>query len=141
MNWYIEAWKKYGVFSERTGRQGYWYFALFHILVYILLSIIAGVIGGKVGGSLLSLYTLAVTIPAWAATVRRLHDTNRSGSCFWFSWRKRVMRLRISTARFHRLPLRHPNKFLQATESLERGSIQPRPKGCRHYQVIDYVHL
>jgi uncharacterized membrane protein YhaH (DUF805 family) len=79
MNWYIEAWKKYGVFSERTGRQGYWYFALFHILVYILLSIIAGVIGGKIGGSLLSLYTLAVTIPAWAATVRRLHDTNRSG--------------------------------------------------------------
>lgn len=28
---------------------------------------------------MLGLYTLAVTIPGWAATVRRLRDTNRSG--------------------------------------------------------------
>jgi len=79
MNWYIKAWKKYAVFGGRAARQEYWYFLLFHILVYILLSIIAGVIGGKVGGSLLSLYTFAVTIPGLSATVRRLHDTNRSG--------------------------------------------------------------
>lgn len=79
MNWYIEAWKKYAVFGGRAGRQEFWYFVLFHILVYMLLSIIAGVLGGKIGGSLLGLYTLAVTIPGWAATVRRLHDTNRSG--------------------------------------------------------------
>jgi uncharacterized membrane protein YhaH (DUF805 family) len=79
MNWYIEAWKKYAVFGGRSGRPEYWYFILFHILAYILLSIIAGVIGGKIGGSLLGLYTCAVTIPGWAVTVRRLHDTNRSG--------------------------------------------------------------
>jgi uncharacterized membrane protein YhaH (DUF805 family) len=79
MNWYIEAWKKYAVFGGRSGRKEYWYFVLFHILVYILLSIIAGIIGGKIGGSLLSLYTVAVSIPGLAATVRRLHDTNRSG--------------------------------------------------------------
>ena len=40
---------------------------------------VAGVIGGKIGGSLLGLYTCAVTVPGWAVTVRRLHDTNRSG--------------------------------------------------------------
>ena len=79
MNWYINAWKKYAVFSGRSGRQEFWYFVLFHILVSILLSIIAGVVGAEVGGALFGLYVLAVTIPGWAATVRRLHDTNRSG--------------------------------------------------------------
>ena len=78
MNWYIEAWKKYAVFGGRAGRQEYWYFVLFHILAYILLSIIAGIIG-KIGASLLSLYAVAVFLPGLAATVRRLHDTNRSG--------------------------------------------------------------
>lgn len=78
MNWYIEAWKKYAVFGGRAGRREYWYFVLFHILAYILLSIIAGIIG-KIGASLLSLYAVAVFLPGLAATIRRLHDTNRSG--------------------------------------------------------------
>jgi uncharacterized membrane protein YhaH (DUF805 family) len=78
MNWYIKSWKKYAVFGGRAGRQEYWYFVLFNILVYILLSIIAGIIG-KVGASLLSLYAVAVFLPGLAASVRRLHDTNRSG--------------------------------------------------------------
>ena len=79
MNWYIEAWKKYAVFGGRSGRQEYWYFVLFHVIAYVLLSIIAGIIGGRIGGGLLSLYTAAVSLPGLAATVRRLHDTNRSG--------------------------------------------------------------
>lgn len=79
MNSYLNVWKKYAVFGGRAGRQEFWYFMLFHILVCILLSIIAGVVGAEVGGALLGLYALAVTIPGWAATVRRLHDTNRSG--------------------------------------------------------------
>jgi uncharacterized membrane protein YhaH (DUF805 family) len=78
MNWYIEAWKKYAVFGGRAGRQEYWYFVLFNILAYILLSIVAGVIG-KIGASLLSLYAVAVFLPGLAASIRRLHDTNRSG--------------------------------------------------------------
>ena len=78
MNWYIEAWKKYAVFGGRSGRQEYWYFVLFHVLVYVLLSIIAGILG-KIGAGLLSLYTVAVFLPGLAATIRRLHDTNRSG--------------------------------------------------------------
>jgi uncharacterized membrane protein YhaH (DUF805 family) len=78
MNWYFEAWKKYAVLGGRAGRQEYWYFVLFNILAYILLSIIAGVIG-KIGASLLSLYAVAVFLPGLAASVRRLHDTNRSG--------------------------------------------------------------
>jgi len=78
MNWYIEAWKKYAVFGGRSGRQEYWRFALFNILAYILLSIIVGILG-KIGASLLGLYTVAVFLPGLSASVRRLHDTNRSG--------------------------------------------------------------
>ena len=78
MNWYFKAWKKYAVFGGRAGRQEYWYFVLFNILAYILLSIIAGTIG-KIGAGLLSLYAVAVFLPGLAASVRRLHDTNRSG--------------------------------------------------------------
>lgn len=81
MNWYFEAWKKYAVFGGRSGRQEYWHFVMFNILAYILLSIIAGVVG-KIGASLLSLYAVAVFLPGLAASVRRLHDTNRSG--WWF---------------------------------------------------------
>jgi uncharacterized membrane protein YhaH (DUF805 family) len=84
VNWYIEAWKKYAVFGGRAGRQEYWYFVLFNILAYILLSIIAGIIG-KIGASLLSLYAVAVFLPGLAASIRRLHDTNRSG------WRLLIM--------------------------------------------------
>jgi len=78
MNWYFKAWKKYAVFGGRAGRQEYWYFVLFNILAYILLSIIAGIIG-KIGAGMLSLYAMAVFLPGLAASVRRLHDTNRSG--------------------------------------------------------------
>ena len=78
MNWYFEAWKKYAVFGGRAGRQEFWYFVLFHILAYVMLSIIAGVIG-KIGASLLSLYAVAAFLPGLAASIRRLHDTNRSG--------------------------------------------------------------
>ena len=78
MNWYINAWKKYAKFGGRAGRQEYWYFVLFNILAYILLSIIAGV-AGKIGASLLGLYAVAAFLPGLAVSVRRLHDTNRSG--------------------------------------------------------------
>jgi len=83
MNWYLEVWKKYAVFAGRARRKEYWYFALFNILASILLAVIDGVTGNvspEAGMGLLSgLYTLAAIIPAFALTVRRLHDTNHSG--------------------------------------------------------------
>jgi uncharacterized membrane protein YhaH (DUF805 family) len=56
---------------------------LFNTLITIVLGIIDGVTGlvsAEAGIGLLSgLYTLAVLIPSIAVSVRRLHDTNRSG--------------------------------------------------------------
>ena len=85
MNWYLEVLQKYAVFSGRARRKEYWFFFLFNILIsigFIVLEAVTGIASKmlSVGVSLLSLlYCLAVLIPGLAVTVRRLHDTGRSG--------------------------------------------------------------
>jgi len=82
MNYYLLALKKYAVFSGRAQRVEYWYFALPNMIIGSVLGIIRGVTGSDVGiiiGILSIIYSLAVLIPGIAVTVRRLHDTNRSG--------------------------------------------------------------
>ena len=83
MNWYFEVLKKYAVFSGRARRKEYWFFVLFNIIISIILAVIDGVTGTldpASGMGLLGLiYTLAILIPALAVSVRRLHDTGRSG--------------------------------------------------------------
>jgi uncharacterized membrane protein YhaH (DUF805 family) len=83
MNWYLEVLKKYAVFSGRARRKEYWYFFLFNTIISIVLGIIDFATGSfdlEVGMGLLGgIYALAVLIPAIAVSVRRLHDTKRSG--------------------------------------------------------------
>ena len=83
MNWYFIALKKYAVFSGRSRRKEYWYFYLFYILFIFVLSFIDVMIGtydavaeiGLIGG----VFILFSLIPLLATSVRRLHDTDRSG--------------------------------------------------------------
>ncbi len=86
MNWYLAVLKKYATFSGRATRSEYWYFTLFNALISIGLIILDRVIGTYNAetaiGTLSSLYSLAVLIPSLAVSVRRLHDTGRSG--WWF---------------------------------------------------------
>ena len=77
MNWYLEVLKKYAVFSGRARRKEYWMFALFNIIIAFVLGFIEGLAGGP--GVIGIIYGLAVLIPGIAVSVRRLHDTNRSG--------------------------------------------------------------
>lgn len=81
MNWYLAVLKKYTVFVGRARRAEYWYFALVNVLIALALTVIDSLTGMYVHGYglLNSLYTLAVLIPSIAVTVRRLHDTARSG--------------------------------------------------------------
>ena len=83
MNWYLEVLKKYAVFSGRARRKEFWFFVLFNIIISIVLAVIDGVTGSfspEAGMGLLGgIYTLAVLIPGRAVSVRRLHDTERSG--------------------------------------------------------------
>jgi len=83
MNWYLEVLRKYTVFSGRSRRREYWFFVLFNTLIMFTLTYIdmsMGTASADMGGGLLSgIYALAVLIPSIAVTVRRLHDTDRSG--------------------------------------------------------------
>ena len=83
MNWYLQALKKNADFSGSARRRGNWFFVLFNIIIYILLSICDVFLGTYSAaasiGILAGIYSLAVLIPGIAVTVRRLHDTGRSG--------------------------------------------------------------
>jgi uncharacterized membrane protein YhaH (DUF805 family) len=83
MNWYLGVLKKYTVFSGRAQRAEYWYFVLFNMLVGVGLSMIdqaTGTLDAETGVGLLGgLYSLAVLLPSLGVSVRRLHDTDRSG--------------------------------------------------------------
>jgi uncharacterized membrane protein YhaH (DUF805 family) len=83
VSWYLEALKKYAVFSGRARRTEFWYFVLFNIIVTIVLSVIDRLIGTFSGASnlgiLSGIYSLAVLIPTLAVAVRRLHDIDRTG--------------------------------------------------------------
>ncbi len=76
MNWYLEVLKKYAVFSGRARRREFWFFVLFNFIIMIILMIIAQAINSAI---LSTIYSLAVLIPSIAVTVRRLHDTDRTG--------------------------------------------------------------
>ena len=83
MSYYLEAFKKYAVFSGRARRAEFWYFVLFNVIVAFVLALIGGLIGAAIGdgyaGILSGIYGLAVIIPTLALWVRRLHDIDRTG--------------------------------------------------------------
>ena len=84
MNWYLDVLtKRYATFEGRARRKEYWYFALVNFVILIALvavDIALGTFSARARIGLLSgLYVLAVLLPGIAVTVRRLHDTDRSG--------------------------------------------------------------
>ena len=84
MNWFLDALKnKYATFEGRARRKEYWFYVLFYVLSIIVLAIVdnaTGTLNEEVGLGLLSgLFVVATFVPTLAVTVRRLHDTDRSG--------------------------------------------------------------
>ncbi len=69
---------KYVDFSGRAARSEYWFFTLFTILVSLATSLVDNVVLS--GMPILNgIATLALLLPGIAVSVRRLHDTDRSG--------------------------------------------------------------
>jgi len=90
MNWYFKALSKYATFEGRARRKEYWYFALINALIFtgfaIAMSAVAS--GGqspKAAFTAYGIFALLVLLPSISVTVRRLHDTDRSGWWFWIS--------------------------------------------------------
>ncbi|MEU0401154.1 DUF805 domain-containing protein [Streptomyces sp. NPDC006197] len=77
MNWYLEVLKKYAVFNGRARRQEFWMFYLFNVIAVIVLAIVDSALG--IYPALTGIYALAVFLPYLGVSIRRLHDTGRSG--------------------------------------------------------------
>lgn len=75
MQEYVNMWKNYVNFSDRTTVRGYWMAFLFNFLAGLVLSILAAIVPSL--GILGSLYSLAALIPGIALTMRRLRDAGR----------------------------------------------------------------
>ena len=83
IQYWWSCFEKYGTFSGRARRKEYWYFVLFNYVFSFALGFIDGYNGnvdpdfglGPLGG----IYTVISLLPGLAVTVRRLHDTGKSG--------------------------------------------------------------
>ena len=88
-------WKKFAVFSGRASRSEYWWWVLISVGVAVVLQVLGTL---AIGGGFTTprtdlreaflplvpslVWSLVVLVPSIALTVRRLHDTNRSG--WWY---------------------------------------------------------
>jgi len=82
MNWYVNVLKNYVGFSGRARRTEYWMFVLFNAIIAFVLYLPFLFTQEIAFASLYSIYALAVFLPSLAVTVRRLHDTGKSG--WWY---------------------------------------------------------
>ncbi len=72
---------QYATFTGRARRSEYWYFTLFNFLVSLVISVLwAVILRGEGSLNFLSgIWTLATFVPSLAVSIRRLHDTGKSG--------------------------------------------------------------
>ncbi len=77
MHWFIDPIKDhYADFTGRVGRQEFWMFILVYIGIAIAVSIVTTMLRVPM---VYTLFGLAMMVPSWAITARRLHDVNKSG--------------------------------------------------------------
>src|SRR5690606_33876518 len=84
MEWYLKVVRdNYANFEGRARRKEYWMFYLFNMIFLLGLLLIAIMIIAATeffwAMALPILYVLATLVPTLAVSVRRLHDTNKSG--------------------------------------------------------------
>lgn len=73
---FVHVFKNFSNFAGRASRREYWMFFAANFAVCMILSIVDAAIGLPVTGLL---YLLAAVVPGIAVSIRRLHDTDRSG--------------------------------------------------------------
>lgn len=97
MNWYLKVLNQYADFNGRARRMEYWVFSLINSLI-MMIPIAIGfmitlIISNDyyynqspiiIGVIVAVLYALATFIPSLAVTVRRLHDSDKSGFAYLF---------------------------------------------------------
>lgn len=72
MKYFVDCLKKYAVFSGRSHRKEFWMFVLISFIINFVLNLLNLDI-------IAMLCSLAILVPSWAVSVRRMHDINKSG--------------------------------------------------------------
>lgn len=75
VTYYINYWKNYVNFGDRTTRRGFWMFILFNIIASFVVGLIAGLIKLDF---LTTVWALANLLPGLAIAVRRLRDAGKA---------------------------------------------------------------
>ena len=83
MNEFLKVVRQYAVFTGRARRREYWMFTLFYLIFAFALGAVDAVIGTfneTLGLGLFSgLLVLALLLPSIGVSIRRLHDSGRTG--------------------------------------------------------------
>ena len=85
MHWFKLALSRYAVFSGRSQRSEFWFFALFSSLIQLGLYLVDSMLGwtfmadGLEYGALSTIALLALLVPGLSVSARRLHDIGKSG--------------------------------------------------------------
>jgi uncharacterized membrane protein YhaH (DUF805 family) len=77
----VSAYRQYFRFQGRSSRSEFWWFYLFWFIVVVILGGLQQSLKDSVTYTLVAVFVLGSFLPFLAVTVRRLHDTGRSG--FW----------------------------------------------------------
>ncbi|WRP04632.1 DUF805 domain-containing protein [Rossellomorea aquimaris] len=85
MHWYVNVLKRYADFTGRARRKEYWMFTLVNFIIMFVLGFTASLVESisVIFMVMYILYALAVFVPSLAVSVRRLHDTGRSGGWYF----------------------------------------------------------
>lgn len=107
MKWYIKCIRQYADFKGRARREEYWMFTLFNFLIVMVLLLIplflvgfstvstaleGGYSDNSEGNTFILawvpviLYGLFILLPNLAVSVRRFHDTGKSGWLYFVIW-------------------------------------------------------
>lgn len=85
MKWFVKCIRNYVNFRGRARRAEYWYFTLFTLIFMIAATILDALIFGNPQRLFYFCTYLFLLLPALAVSVRRLHDTGRSGKMLlWY---------------------------------------------------------
>lgn len=82
MSYYIDFWKRAFDFRGVASRKEYWIAFLFNIIVVFVIGLVLAFVSDEALNVFQGIYSLLIIIPSISISVRRLHDSNKSG--LWY---------------------------------------------------------
>lgn len=82
VDWFKKCLRNYVNFSDRARRKEYWYFVLAQVILTIIAMILDTILFASQTGLFYVIVAFGLLLPGIAVSIRRLHDTSRSG--WWF---------------------------------------------------------